>query len=218
VISILGLYLSDGTSEAPAVPLPTRLNNTTVRLGDLLLPLLHTSAGQTGQVNAVIPYGAAVNTHLQLLVQRDNTYATPVYVDVAAAQPAVLQYGQQQAVAVDANGNLIGPSNPAQAGDTLVLYCLGLGAATPAIADGAAAPSSPVASVVNPVTVTVGSQTVNVMSTELTPTLAGVYQIRFSAPQGTPAGDQVPITLTVAGHTSAAVNLSVRQGYAGGQN
>lgn len=44
----------------------------------------------------------------------------------------------------------------------------------------------------------------------LTPTLAGLYQIDFYVPQGTPTGDQVPVTLTVAGQTSAVVNLSVR--------
>jgi uncharacterized protein (TIGR03437 family) len=91
-----------------------------------------------------------------------------------------------------------------------VLYCLGLGAVTPAVADGAAAPSNPPASTVNPVTVTVGTQTANVFFAGLTPTLAGLYQIDFYVPQGTPTGDQVPVTLAVGGQTSAAVNLSVR--------
>jgi len=207
IISLFGSQLSDATSSAPVLPLSTQLNNTTVRLGDMQLPLFFTSAGQ---VNAVVPYGTAVNTNLQLLVQRDNTYATPVYVDIAATQPGVLQYGQQQAIAVDLKGNLIGPTNPAHAGDVLVMYCLGLGAVTPAVPDGAAAPSSPPANTVNPVTVTVGTQTANVFFAGLTPTLAGLYQIDFYVPQGTPAGDQVPVTLASGGQTSAAVNLSVR--------
>jgi uncharacterized protein (TIGR03437 family) len=207
IISLFGSQLSDATSSAPVLPLSTQLNNTMVRLGDMQLPLFFTSAGQ---VNAVVPYGATVNTNLQLLVQRDNTYATPVYVDIAATQPAVLQYEQQQAIAVDVKGNLIGPTNPAHAGDVLVMYCLGLGAVTPAVADGAAAPSNPPANTVNPVTVTVGTQTANVLFAGLTPTLAGLYQIDFYVPQGTPAGDQVPVTLSTGGQTSAAVNLSVR--------
>jgi uncharacterized protein (TIGR03437 family) len=207
IISVFGSQLSDATSSAPVLPLSTQLNNTTVFLGNSQLPLFFTSAGQ---VNAAVPYETTVNTNLQLLVQRDNTYATPVYVDVAATQPGALQYGQQEAIAVDANGNLIGPSNPTHAGDVLVMYCLGLGAVTPAVADGAAAPSNPPASTVNPVTVTVGSQTANVFFAGLTPTLAGLYQIDFYVPQGTPTGDQVPVTLSTGGQTSAAVNLSVR--------
>jgi uncharacterized protein (TIGR03437 family) len=207
IISVFGSLLSDASGSAPVLPLSTQLNNTTVFLGNSQLPLFFTSAGQ---VNAAVPYETTVNTNLQLLVQRDNTYATPVYVDVAATQPGVLQYGQMQAIAVDVNGNLIGPSNPAHAGDVLTMYCLGLGAVAPAVTDGAAAPSNPPASTVNPVTVTVGTQTANVIFAGLTPTLAALYQIDFYVPQGTPAGDQVPVTLATGGQTGAAVYLSVR--------
>ncbi len=209
-ISVFGSLLSDATSSASALPLPTTLNNTTVRLGDLPLPLFYTNNGSTSQLNALVPYETPLNTNLQLLVQRDNTYATPVYVDVAAAQPGVLQYGNTEAVAVDLNGNLIGPSNPAHAGDLLTMYCLGLGAVAPAVADGAAAPSNPPASTVNTVTVTVGGQSANVIFSGLTPTLAGLYQINFYVPPNAGTGDQVPVVLAMAGQTSVAVNLSVQ--------
>ncbi len=212
-ISIFGSLLSDATSSAQVLPLPTTLNNTTVKLGDQTLPLFYTNAGASGtpaQLNALVPYETPLNTNQQLLVQRDNTYATPAHVDVAAAQPGVLEYGSQEAVAVDVNGNLIGPSNPAHAGDLLTMYCLGLGAVSPAVADGAAAPSNPPAATVNTVTVTVGGQTANVYFAGLTPTLAGLYQIDFYVPQNAGTGDQVPVMLSTAGQTSVAVNLSVR--------
>ncbi len=207
-ISIFGSLLSDATGSAPVLPLSTQLNNTIVSLGDLPLPLFYTSAGQ---VNAVVPYTSAENTNLQLLVQRDNTYATPVHVDVAAAQPGILQQnGNMEAVAVDLNGNLIGPSNPAHAGNVLTLYCLGLGAVSPVVADGTAAPSNPPASTVNPVTVTIGGQNANVIFAGLTPTLAGLYQIDFTVPPNTGTGDQVQVVVSTGEQTSAAVNLSVR--------
>lgn len=209
-ISIFGSLLSDATSSAQVLPLPTTLNNTTVMLGDLTLPLFYTNNGTQNQINALVPYETPVNTNLQLLVQRDNTYATPVYVDVAASQPGVLAYGNQEAVAVDANGNLIGPSNPAHAGDLLTIYCLGLGAVSPAVADGAAAPSNPPASTVNTVTVSVGGQTANVIFAGLTPTLAGLYQIDFYVPQNSGTGDQAPAVVSTAGQTSLAVNLSLQ--------
>jgi uncharacterized protein (TIGR03437 family) len=209
-ISIFGSLLSDATSSASVFPLPTTLNNTTVKLGDETLPLFYTNNGTQNQINALVPYETPLNTNLQLLVQRDNTYATPVYVDVAAAQPGVLEYGNAEAVAVDVNGNLIGPSNPAHAGDLLTMYCLGLGAVSPAVADGAAAPSNPPAATVSTVTVTVGGQTSNVLFAGLTPTLAGLYQINFYVPQNAGTGDQVPVLLSTAGQTSVAVSLSVR--------
>ncbi len=210
-ISIFGSLLSDATSPATVLPLPTELNNTTVMLGDLPLPLFYTSSGSTAQLNALVPYETSMNTNQQLLVQRDNTYATPVYVDIAAAQPGVLEYGNTEAVAVDVSGNLIGPSNPAHAGDSVVLYCLGLGAVSPAVADGAAAPSNPPASMVSPVTVTVGTQTASVAFAGLTPTLVGLYQINITVPANAGTGDQVPVVLSTGGQTSAAVNLSVQQ-------
>ncbi len=212
-ISIFGSLLSDATSSAPVLPLPTTLNNTTVSLGDQTLPLFYTNTGNSvtpAQLNALVPYETNLNTNQQLLVQRDNTYATPVYVDVAAAQPGVIEYGTQQAVAVDASGNLIGPSNPTHAGDVVVMYCLGLGVVSPAVADGAAAPSDPLASTVNPVTLTVGGQTATVIFAGLTPTLVGLYQINFRVPQGAGTGDQVPVVVSTGGQTSGAVNLSVR--------
>jgi hypothetical protein len=84
IIAIFGLELSDATSSAPVLPLATTLNYTTVTLGDGILPLFYTS---TGQVNAVVPIGISVNTRQQLLLQRDDTYAPLVGVDLAQTQP-----------------------------------------------------------------------------------------------------------------------------------
>ncbi len=71
-------------------------------------------------------------------------------------------------------------------------------------------PSNPPASTANPVTLTVGGQTANVIFAGLTPTLAGLYQINFTVPANTDTGDQVPLVLSTGGQTSVAVNLSVR--------
>jgi uncharacterized protein (TIGR03437 family) len=66
----------------------------------------------------------------------------------------------------------------------------------------------------NPVTVSIGGQTASVGFAGLTPTLAGLYQINFTVPQGTGTGDHVPV-IVLAGdpanlQTSLAVNLTVR--------
>ncbi len=74
-----------------------------------------------GQVSVEFSTGQGLK-QMQSLVQPDNTSATPVYVDVAAAPPGVLEYGNQEAVGVDTNGNLIGPSNPTHAGSVITMY------------------------------------------------------------------------------------------------
>ena len=175
-------------------------------MGGRQVPIFYVSPTQ---INAMVPNEQPVGVSTQVLVHRGNLFGTPVFIDIAATDPGVLQYGQQEAIAVDVNGNLIGPSNPAHAGNVLVMYCLGLGAVTQAVADGAAAPSSPLAIVVNPVTLTVGTQTANVLFAGLTPDLAGLYQVNFVVPQGTAAGE-VPVIVSVGGQFSVAVNLAVQ--------
>ena len=198
LITIYGQQLSDGTSSASG-PLPQELADTIVTIGDQILPLLYASAGQ---VNALVPYEVSTNTNQQLLVQRGLTYATPVYVDVATAQPAAFQNGGQGLI-TDVNGNLIGPGNPAHVGDTVVIWCVGLGTVNPPVADGALTPDSPLSKTVNPVTVSIGGQSATVSFAGLTPQLAGVYQVNAIVPAGTTLGDQVPITMSAGGQTSS---------------
>jgi uncharacterized protein (TIGR03437 family) len=158
-------------------------------------------------VNAKVPYGVGANTNQQLLVQRGLTYATPVYVDVAAAQPAIFQNGQQ-ALITDALGNLIGPGNSAHAGDVIIIYCAGLGAVEPMVADGAVTPDAPLSRTVNPVTVTIGGRGAVVSFAGLTPRFAGLYQINATVPLGITT--DAPTTITVGGQSSTAVGLTVR--------
>jgi uncharacterized protein (TIGR03437 family) len=150
-----------------------------------------------------------VNTNQQVLLQWGTAYAPPVYVDVAAAAPGIFAYGTL-GIVTDAAGNLIGPGNPAHAGDVVVIYCAGLGVVAPAVGDGAVTPNAPLSKTQNAVAVTVGGQNAAVQFAGLTPGFNGLYQINATVPQGIAPGDQVPVSITVAGQASAAVYLSVR--------
>jgi uncharacterized protein (TIGR03437 family) len=206
LISIFGQRLSEGTSVAPSGPLPPELASTIVTIGDQTLPLLFASEGQ---VNAKVPYGVNADTNQQLLVQRGATYATPVYVDVAAAQPAIFQSGQQ-ALITDVQGNLIGPGNPAHAGDVIIIYCAGLGVVNPAVGDGAVAPDTPLSKTTNPVTLTIGGQDAVVTFAGLTPRFAGLYQINAAVPSTAMRDDRVPVVITTGGQASVSAPTSIR--------
>jgi uncharacterized protein (TIGR03437 family) len=215
LISIYGQQLSDGQSSVPAnVALPGILAGTTVLIGSQAASAvgqfqsMPMSFASSGQVNAQVPFEVNVNTNQQLILQRDYTYATPVYVDVAAAQPGIFQ-SNQQAVIYDLNNNLIGPGNPAHVGDTIVIYCAGLGSVNSQPADGAVTPDAS-STVVNPVNVSIGPSNATASSAGLLPGMIGVYQVTVTVPQGTPPGDGVQVSLMVAGQVSPAVNLSVR--------
>jgi len=209
IISIFGDRLADNAVQSGNPPLPPQLGNTTVIIGGQVAPLFYVS--QT-QVNALVPIGIKPNTTYQVLVQRGLTYSQPISVDIGPAQPAAFLAGGA-AIAVAYRGSasfLVSPANPATTGDVLVIYCAGLGATNPPVADGAATPFSPLSQTISPVTVSIGGQSAGVQFAGLAPGFVGLYQVNTSVPAGVTPGDSVPLTLSVAGQTGPAAGLAVR--------
>lgn len=210
LITLYGSNLSNATTQASTLPLPQELNGTRVLLGDLPLPILYTS---NGQINVQVPFNTPVNTQYQISVQRDNLLSVPEQLVIAAGQPGVFTVNQQgtgQGVIYKSDGvTLAQPGTPASAGETVVLYCTGLGAVMPEIPDGAPAPPSPLSNTVNPVTVTIGGQNASVSFSGLTPGFPGLYQINAVVPAGI-TGDAVPVVVGVAGQSSRQVTMAVQ--------
>jgi len=212
LIAVYGGNLSDGVGQSTSLPLLRQLNGTQVQLGNQTLPILYTSAGQ---LNVQVPYGVGVNTQLQLTVQHGSTLSLPESLVVAAAAPGIFtlnESGTGQGIIMKSDGvTLAQPATPANIGETVVIYCTGLGAVTPAVTEGSPAPFSPLAWTVNPVTVTIGGVAAPAPSFNgLTPGLAGLYQVNVAVPAGIATGDAVPVTLSVAGQSSPAVTIAVR--------
>ena len=207
LISIFGSALSDASGGAPGLPLPSQLGATSVFMGGEQIPLLFVS---DGQVNAVVPYDLAPNTTYQLIVQRGTSVAVPVSVTVAGSGPAILSTngsgsGQGHVYRIDSSGSaaLADAQTPAQAGQALVIYCAGLGAVNPNVQAGMGSPiGGALSKTVAPVSVTIGGQPAQVLFAGLTPGFAGLYQVNALVPSGITAGDQVPVTVSVAGQNS----------------
>ena len=78
-----------------------------------------------GQINAILPYDAAVNKSHQVIVRRGNSYTTPETVTLAPAEPGVFtrdQTGKGPGIISDAKYRYVDASNPADAGDVIVIY------------------------------------------------------------------------------------------------
>jgi len=109
-------------------------------------------------------------------------------------------------------------AQPAAAGDYLVVYTTGLGAATPngdptgtPIATGVIAPadgSTLYETIATPV-VEVGGVAATVEFSGIAPGTAGEYQVNFQVPQGVPEGDAVPLTITMPGSSTGSATLSI---------
>jgi uncharacterized protein (TIGR03437 family) len=215
LITIYGQNLSDGVGQSSDLPLPQQLNGAQVLLGDQLLPILYTNPGQ---LNVQVPYGVPVNTPYQLTVQRGNALSVPQQLVVAAAEPGIFTVNQQgsgQGSIVKSDGvTLAQPGTPASIGETVVIYCTGLGAVTPQVKEGAPPPTPPPFSGTdNQVSVTIGGKPAEVTFGGLTPGIPGLYQINAVVPAGIATGDTVPVVVSVAGQTSPSsppVTMAVR--------
>lgn len=217
IVSVFGTELADASGGASGLPLSSTLQGATVVIAGQLAPMFYASGGQ---LNAAIPLGVAPNTSQQVLVTRDTTISVPMSVDVAPAQPAVFlapmatapNQGSIFAVRTTSEGQtsfLAGPTSPAMPGDTLVIYCDGLGAVNQTVAPGAASPSPAATTTAQP-QVTIGGSPSTVEFSGLTPGLVGVYQINAVVPTGVTAGDQVPVVINISGQISPAVTIAVK--------
>ena len=211
-ISIFGSNLASGPSTA-TVPYPATLGGTRVILNGQALPLVYAAGGQ---INAVVPYDAPVNTSAQLIVQNGNTYSMPEQVTLAATQPAIFSQdssgsGAAVIVVVKTDGRqfVATPSTPASAGDALVIYCTGLGAVDTVIAAGSPSPTPPAHTLSQPA-VTVGGQSASVFFSGLTPGFFGLYQVNAIMPAGVPTGSSVPVSLAIGGASSPTLTLAVQ--------
>jgi uncharacterized protein (TIGR03437 family) len=212
LISIYGANLASGLSGPTGLPLPLSSNGTQVFLGTQPLPILYTSSGQ---MNVQVPYTAPVNTTFQLSVQNGSTLSVPQTVTVAPASPGIFTVNQKgfgQGAILKSDGvSLAQAGTPAGIGETVIIYCTGLGATTPSVTEGQPAPSTPaLAMTSNPTTVAIGGQPATVAFSGLTPGFAGLYQVNAVVPSGIATGDAIPVTVTVAGQTSqSGVTMSV---------
>jgi minor extracellular serine protease Vpr len=167
------------------------------------------------QVNAVIPYEVSVDTTLQLIVQRGNTYSAPVQIDMAQAQPAVFSTsgtpGSAGLIQVyPAKGGefyYASASAPAHAGDAIVLYCTGLGLVNPSATDGAA--PQQLSNTMSAPQLTVGGQSAPVSFAGLTPGFVGLYQVNAVVPLDAQTGTNVAVILTIDGQTSPLTTMAI---------
>jgi uncharacterized protein (TIGR03437 family) len=139
--------------------------------------------------------------------------SVPEVITVGPTAPgifSVTQDGKGLGVIVDASNRLLdGKQASATAGQVVVIYCSGLGATTPAVVSGQAAPSNPLALVTPLPLVSIGGVTAPVQFAGMTPSLVGLYQINVVVPAGV-TGTAVPVSVTHEGVTSNTVTMVVR--------
>jgi len=135
IVSLFGNGLGPATavSGQPANQrYPTTLGGTQVTFDGVTAPLLYVS---DGQINAIVPWGITGNT-TNACVRTSAGGANCVSMDVDSAAPGLFQLSSGYAAAVNQDGTINSPENPAAAGSIISFYGTGLGLLSPAPADG----------------------------------------------------------------------------------
>jgi uncharacterized protein (TIGR03437 family) len=182
---------------------PDQLNTVVVGVGTKLAKLILVSPTQ---IVAQVPFETAPGT-VSVIVNNGNALSAPVNVKVAANAPAILISEGAAIIKKSSDSSVISASNPAVAGDQVIVYVTGLGQTTPALTTGAVVDEKTTAST-TPVTATIGNQNANVVSSMAAPGLPGIYQVTLSVPSGV-TGTQA-LVLKQAGVSSNSVNISVK--------
>jgi uncharacterized protein (TIGR03437 family) len=136
-----------------------------------------------------------------------------------AVSPAFFLWSGKYAVATHADFTLAAPaglfdgivSAPAKPGEVITLWGTGFGATTPAVTPGTLPPMSPVASVANGVTVTIGDVAATLVAAAMTPGNPGLYQIAVRVPDSVTDGDLAVVAQISGIQSSSNVLLSVKR-------
>lgn len=213
--AVFGVGLSPETGTAGAIPLPTELGGAKVEIGadNVRAPLIFTSPGQ---INLQIPPATPVGVQ-QLSVRLAGTdeLIGSGFVSVAGTRPGLFtftQNGEGFAVAVNANGTLNSPQNPAARGSVITIYGTGQGPTNPAVAAGEAPPNGTLTHTVatpklsageclqpNAMCVLMANKIAETQFSGLAPGFVGLWQLNVKVPEGEDflGGPAVPIKAVV---------------------
>jgi uncharacterized protein (TIGR03437 family) len=213
IATIFGTNLTTATgiNLASALPLATQLLNVQVLVNGTAAPIFAVdNVNGQQQINFQVPYEVAVKSTATLQVVNNGSSGNAIAVPVIAAQPGIFTYAAGSTTygaILHADYQLANTSNPAIAGETVQIFCTGLGAVTPTPADGAAAAGASMT--VATATVTIGGIAAAVAYAGLAPGYVGLYQINAQVPTGLSSGNQ-PVVITIRGAQSTIAMLPVQ--------
>lgn len=204
-ISLFGLGLSSGIAQAASLPLQTTLGGVQVTVNGRLAPLFYVSPQQ---INVLVPSNTPeIFATIQVINNGVKSNLVTVYANDSAPGVFTLDTsGTGPAAALHADFSVVNAGNPAKPGEVILLFLGGLGAVTPAVADGAAGP--PFSTVSKPVRVFFNGQEGAVSFSGLAPGFAGLYQINVQVPSSVSGSQLVTIDNPDAFHQEATLAVA----------
>jgi uncharacterized protein (TIGR03437 family) len=200
-LTLFGTGLSNSTAGA-SLPFPGSLNGVSVSINERAAPVYFVSPTQ---IICLVPYATSEPLAvIQVTNKGVTSNAVTLFTDSSA--PGVLtanESGTGGAAALHLNYTLVTASNPATVGETIQLFGTGLGAVTPAVADGVGASVSTLSTTNDTIDIFVDGQQAVVSFSGLAPTFAGLYQVNFVVPS---IPDSGPVSLDITDGFNGAYN------------
>jgi len=194
--------LSADTGAAAGPPWPTSWDGIAVQINGMAVPLAYVSPTQ---INAQVPYEIAPGA-AELTIVSNGTTTPPASLRIQAASPGIFADATGRAAAVNQDGTLNQPGNPAPAGSVISIYLTGQGLVNPPVGTGAAAPGN-LSTTAADTTATVGGLPAAVSFSGLAPGFVGLGQVNLLIPN-LPGGDQ-PVIVMIGGAASNTAIVTV---------
>ena len=210
LISVYGSSMSATNIATSQIPLPTAMGDSCLTVNGTPIPLMFVS---TGQINAQLPLGvsggATMAIHTPAGISNNFTFT------VLSAAPAIFltgtagpETGLATVFRAD-NGQLVTPTNPVHANDTLIIYLTGMGLTAPSVEAGQETPPTLLTSVTQAPLITLGGSNLTVQYAGLAPGyISGLYQVNATVPFGVTQGMDIPLVIS-QGSSSTTLSLRV---------
>jgi uncharacterized protein (TIGR03437 family) len=143
-------------------------------------------------------------------VGTETSAVTPI--QVVPAAPGLLACGScgtNHALAIHGDGSLNATTNPAKAGEYVVVYLIGVGPTAGTVTTGAPSPAEPLPAASLAHSITLGGRAAEYVYLGLTPTFVALAQANVRVPdleEGV-----YPLVVTVNGEASNALGVAVRR-------
>jgi uncharacterized protein (TIGR03437 family) len=220
IVSIYGTGLGPAAGVSFSVDASTGMVDSTlagvrVLFGGVAAPILYASSTQ---INAIVPYEIAgqlqaTTQEATMQVVYQSNMSPTMTLPVSGAAPGVFtldKSGSGQAAALNQDGSVNGPSNPAARGSYMSIYFTGGGQSSPAGVTGSVNGQTLKYLVQQP-SVIVGGQAVAVTFAGAAPDYVdGLNQLNIRLSGNTPSGAQSITILDGAVNSSAAVTVFIQ--------
>lgn len=189
-----------GISLTSAGKISTAAGGTRVLFDGVAAPIIY---AQSGQVSAIVPYGVQTGT-TNVQVEYQGVPSAAVAVPVSATAPGIFTAGLTRAAAINQDGTINTPANPAARNSYLTIFLTGGGQLKPPGVDGGIT-TSPLPELTSTVTAFVGQVPATIQYAGPAPAATnGLIQINLQVPASAPTGSAVPIVVAIGNYVTQA--------------